>query len=91
MATLNLDVSEDFQKSFEGMLRDLAQNVLDEVAADPLQKKEYLNMREACKYIGISFVTLQKLEVMGLPIIHIEGKKLIAKETLKTFMKSLEK
>lgn len=91
MATLNLDVSEDFQKSFEAMLRDLAQNVLDEVAADPLQKKEYLNMREACKYIGISFVTLQKLEVMGLPIIHIEGKKLIAKETLKTFMKSLEK
>lgn len=91
MATLNLDVSEDFQKSFEAMLKDLAQNVLDEVAADPLQKKEYLNKREACEFLGISFVTLQKLELMGLPVIRIENRMLISKETLKSFMKSLEK
>lgn len=96
MATVNIDIDnaalrEILQNSMKGEVKEMAREAVNEIVTDPLQRKDYFNMKEACKYVGISFVTLQKMEVMGLPIIHIEGKKLIAKETLKTFLKNLEK
>ena len=96
MAKMNIDI-DSFEMGntlleyMEGPVKEMAREAVNGVIADPLQRKEYFNMKEACKYVGISFVTLQKLEAKGLPIIHIEGKKLISKETLKTFLKSLEK
>lgn len=94
MATLNIDnieIGDILQKSLEGSVKEMVRKAIDEVAADPLQRKDYLNKREACDFLGVSFTTLQRLEVLGLPIIHIEGKQLISKETLKSFLKTLEK
>lgn len=94
MATLNIEnieFGDILQKSLEGSVKEMVRKAIDEVAADPLLRKEYLNKRETCSYLNISFLTLQRLENLGLPIIHIEGKQLISKETLKTFLKGLEK
>ena len=90
MAQLSIDVSDDFQKQFETMLKETALKVIDQVASNPLATKEYLNKKQAAEVLGVSFVTLQKLIQMGLPVIFIENKQLISRKSMNNFMKQLE-
>ena len=89
-SNLSIQISDDFQKEFEVMIQELARKVIDEVSHDPLGKKMYLNKREACVYLGVSFVTLQKLIMMGCPVIQIDNKHLLSKASIDSFMLTLE-
>lgn len=89
-SNLSIQISDDFQKEFEVMIQELARKVIDEMSHDPIEKKMYLNKREACVYLGVSFVTLQKLIVMGCPVIQIDNKHLLSKASIDSFMLTLE-
>lgn len=89
-SNLSIQISDDFQKEFEVMIQELARKVIDEMSHNPIEKKMYLNKREACVYLGVSFVTLQKLIMMGCPVIQIDNKHLLSKASIDSFMLTLE-
>lgn len=89
-AKLELRISDEFNTSFEAYLKEAARNVIQEVIQNPIERKMYLNKKEACGYIGVSYATIQKLILMGLPSIQIDGKCLFSKTSIDQFMKSLE-
>lgn len=90
MAELTLNVSDDLQHQIEGLLRQAALKVIEEVSSNELHKKDYFNKKEAAAYLGISYATLQKLILMGLPLITVDAKILISKDSINKFMASLE-
>lgn len=48
---------------------------------------EYLKIIEAQKYLGLkSYATLKKLIKSGLPVVEIDGTKLISKTDIDNFM-----
>lgn len=47
-----------------------------------------MNKKEAAQYIGISFNTFQRLERMGLPVIDVDGIKLVKKEDIDSFLEN---
>lgn len=50
---------------------------------------EYFNFKNACKYLGFKSVnTLKKLISNGLPVIEIDGTKLISKSDIDEFMEA---
>lgn len=54
------------------------------------QSKDYMNLKDVCAYIGVSYITLRKWMAAGLKCITIDGVKLIAKSTLIEFLKDHE-
>lgn len=89
-AKLELQISDEFNSSFEAYLKETARNVIQEVIQNPIERKMYLTKKEACAYLSISYATIQKLILMGLPSIQIDGKCLFSKTSIDQFMKSLE-
>ena len=89
-AKLELQISDEFNSSFEAYLKETARNVIQEVIQNPIERKMYLTKKEACAYLSISYATIQKLILMGLPSIQIDGKCLFSKISIDQFMKSIE-
>lgn len=52
----------------------------------PIRDKEYLNMSEACDYLGIGKTTLYKWRAMGLEVIKIEGRIFYPKRLMDRFL-----
>lgn len=52
--------------------------------------KPYLNKKEMCQWLGVSYATLTKFIAHGLPVANIDGMKLIGKETAIKFLKEHE-
>lgn len=91
MAELTLNVSNDLQYQIENLLRQAAIKVIEEVSSNELHKKDYFNKKEAAAYLGVSYATLQKLILMGLPLITVDAKILISKDSINKFMTDLER
>lgn len=48
--------------------------------------KPYMNKKEAAQYINVSFNTLQKFIDNGLPVIEVDGVKLLSKKDIDEFL-----
>ena len=90
MSELSFEFSADSKAEIQKIFRDLAKQAVSEVMQSPVERKMYLNKKEACSYIGVSYATIQKLVLMGLPSIQIDGKCLFSKTSIDQFMKSIE-
>ena len=90
MAELTLNVSDDLQHQIENLLRQAAIKVIEEVSSKELHKKDYFNKKEAAEYLGVSYKSLQKLILMGLPTVQVDNMTLIAKDSINKFMTDLE-
>ena len=89
-SNLSFEFSADSKAEIRNIFQDLAKEVVSEVMRSPVERKMYLNKKEACSYIGVSHTTIQKLILMGLPSIQIDGKCLFSKTSIDQFMKSIE-
>lgn len=49
--------------------------------------KEWMNIKEACEYIGISFNTFAKYRKMGLKISEVNGTKRVSRTEIDAFLK----
>lgn len=87
---LSFELSEDSKSEIRNLFQGLAKEVVDEVMKNPIERKPYLNKGEAAAYIGISRATLEKLIRKGLPIVTVDDRILISKESIKEFMRSIE-
>lgn len=90
---INLPIPPGVQDELRAMISNLAHEVIQEVKGQEAIAKDYMNAKDTCIYLGISFVTLQAWERLGLKSIRIksEGKKLFKKTTIDEFMKTYEK
>ena len=89
-SNLSFEFSADSKAEIQKIFRDLAKQAVSEVMQSPVERKMYLTKKEACAYLSISYATIQKLILMGLPSIQIDGKCLVSKTSIDQFMKSLE-
>lgn len=92
MAKLQLDVSEELEQQIQALFIKSAKEVLHELSRQELNSKDFLTLKEAGEYVGVSFNTLQIwITKHGLKTIHIGGKRFIQKATLVQFLKQYEK
>ena len=84
---LPIKVTDEFAEFYEELLTNLAKETVEKVK-NGLTHKQYMNKKEAAQYIGVSFNTFQKFENMGLPIIEIDGIKLVSKQDIDFFLQS---
>ena len=89
-SNLSFEFSADSKAEIQKIFRDLAKQAVSEVMQSPIERKMYLTKKEACAYLSISYATIQKLILMGLPSIQIDGKCLFSKISIDQFMKSIE-
>ena len=59
-------------------------------AAGKYLGREFLRMKEAAEYLGITTTTLTKFTKMGLSVSVIDGTKLISKQNIKEFVETFE-
>lgn len=52
----------------------------------PNSPKEWMNMKEAAAYIGVSFNTLTKFRTLGLKICEIDGVKRVSRKQIDQFL-----
>ena len=50
--------------------------------------KEWMSIKEACEYIGISFNTFSKFRAMGLKVSEIDAIKRVSKQEIDNFLQS---
>ena len=60
-------------------------NQLEKLSKDSIEK-EWLTMKEACAYAGVSFNTLTKFRHMGLKVCEIDGIRKISKSEIDRFL-----
>ena len=88
---LNIPVPDQVQQDLRNMISSMARDVIQEVREQEARSKDYMNAKETCAYLNVSFVTLQQFERLGLKKIKIEGKILFKKQTVDEFMKTFER
>lgn len=87
MAQIQFELSDEVQKQLEELFQQSARQVFKEVREKELHTKEYMKLKEACEYVGISYGTLQKwIREEDLKVIDVSGIKMIAKQTINTFL-----
>lgn len=65
-------------------------DAIEKARKEEQHAKPYLNKKEMCQWLGISYATLTKFIAYGLPVANIDGMKLIGKETAIKFLKEHE-
>ncbi len=90
MANINIPLPATFEDDMRAALRRVAYEVVDEVRTREQYGREYMTQKEACKYLGIAYATLQKWRDMGLKISVIDGKTIVSKTALRAFLKQYE-
>ena len=50
------------------------------------QTKEWMNIKEACSYMGVAYNTFSKYRDLGLKIYEIEGVKRVSKKEIDEFL-----
>lgn len=92
MAQLHLEVSEELEEQIQALFIKSAREVLSEVSKQEINSREFMNLKEACQFVGCSFNTLQTwINKYGLKQIQIGGKRYVKKETLVQFLTKYEK
>lgn len=81
---LPIEVSSEFFQSYEKLFENLAREAIEKVQNGSY--RPYMNKKEAAQYIGISINTFQKLVKMGLPIIEVDGTKIVSKKDIDDFL-----
>ncbi len=90
MANISIPLPDTFEDDMRAVLRRVAYEVIDEVRTKEQFAKEYMTQKEACKYLGIAYTTLQKWREMGLKISVIDGKTIVSKTALRAFLSQYE-
>lgn len=55
---------------------------------EKMATKEWMSIKEACKYANVSNVTFQKFRTLGLRIAEIDGIKRVSKKEIDRFLEN---
>ena len=87
-----------FSIELEGLNETIEQHVKESVRAaiqsafnDPIERKAYFSKGEAAQYLSVSRMILERLILSGLPVVQVQGRTLISRNSIDEFMKKLER
>lgn len=88
MAELRVPIPDDFQEQFNQMLTNVAREAIATAKEQELNHgKEWMNQKEVCEWLDISYGTLQSWRVKGLKVSSIGRITLISKEEVNRFLR----
>ncbi|MCK0473363.1 hypothetical protein [Halalkalibacter sp. APA_J-10(15)] len=85
-----LQVSDEFKGKYYELFYELSKEAFEAAKRDTGEGR-FMNKKQCCEFIGISFGHFQKLEKMGLPVIELAGKVLVDREDVIKFMSKYKK
>ncbi|MBF4501194.1 helix-turn-helix domain-containing protein [Savagea sp. SN6] len=81
---LPITFSNDSLQELENLFRELAEKAVNDLRTKETVK-QYFNKKEAAEYIGVSFNTLKRFLIAGLPVVDIDGMQYIRKVDIDNF------
>lgn len=81
-----LTANFDTYNSLEMIIQNCIANTMKDFQIPTSTSKEWMSIKEACLYIGVSYNTFMKYREMGLKVCEIEGVKRVSKEEIDIFL-----
>lgn len=86
MANLNIPIPETFNDELKIMIRNAAALAIEEAVKRETTGREWMEQKQACEWLGISFGTLQMWRKQGLRVSVVGGKTLLSKTEINRFL-----
>lgn len=83
-----LEMPMDLEKQLKNYMLATLSDAIKEFKEQHLttKTKEWMSLKEAADYIGVSYNTLIKFRVMGLKVCEIDGVKRVSKTAVDSFL-----
>jgi hypothetical protein len=86
MANLQIPIPDTFQDELKVMIRNAAAQAIEEAVKRETTGREWMEQKQACEWLGISFGTLQVWRKQGLKVAVVQGKTLLSKAEINRFL-----
>lgn len=90
----NMLLSNEAMKIIEESIGSLAEDAIEKALVDFRRlhrQKDYLDAKEAARYVGVSYNTLQKLRTDGLKVLVIGGRTIYSKKLIEEYFEKRSK
>ena len=86
MVNLQIPIPDTFQDELKVMIRNAAAQAIEEAVKRETTGREWMEQKQACEWLGISFGTLQVWRKQGLKVAVVQGKTLLSKTGINRFL-----
>lgn len=86
MPELKIPIPETFGDELKIMIRNAAAQAIEEAVKRETTGREWMNQKEACEWLGISFGTISAWRKQGLRVAVVQGKTLLSKTEINRFL-----
>ena len=86
MTNLQIPIPDTMQVELKDMIRNAAAQAIEEAVKRETTGREWMEQKQACEWIGISFGTLQVWRKKGLTVAVMQGKTLLSKAEINRFL-----
>lgn len=86
MANLQIPIPDTFHDELKLMIRNAAAQAIEEAVKRETTGREWMEQKQACEWLGISFGTLQVWRKQGLKVAVVQGKTLLSKTEVNRFL-----
>lgn len=86
MANIQIPIPETLQDELKIMIRNAAAQAIEEAVKRETTGREWMEQKQACEWLGISFGTLQVWRKQGLKVAVVQGKTLLSKAEINRFL-----
>lgn len=86
MVNLQIPIPDTFQDELKVMIRNAAAQAIEEAVKRETTGREWMEQKQACEWLGISFGTLQVWRKQGLKVAVVQGKTLLSKTEINRFL-----
>lgn len=83
---LQIPIPDSLQDELKSMIRNAAAQAIDEAVKRETTGREWMEQKQACEWLGISFGTLQVWRKQGLRVSVVGGKTLVSKTEINRFL-----
>ena len=86
MVNLQIPIPDTLQDELKTMIRNAAAQAIEEAVKRETTGREWMEQKQACEWLGISFGTLQAWRKRGLKVAVVQGKTLLSKTEVNRFL-----
>ena len=86
MPELKIPIPDTFGDELKIMIRNAAAQAIEEAVKRETTGREWMNQKEACEWLGISFGTISAWRKQGLRVAVVQGKTLLSKTEINRFL-----
>ena len=86
MTNIQIPIPDTMQGELKDMIRNAAALAIEEAVKRETTGREWMEQKQACEWLGISFRTLQVWRKQGLKVAVVMGKTLVSKQEVNRFL-----